>query len=220
MALLDRVATLIRANLNDLVEKAENPEKLLKQLLLDMQNQFLQVKTQVAISIAHQHLLEKQQRENFAAQQEWVRKAELAVEKGEEQLARIALERSLTYENAGRNFAQQLEDQSDQVHTLRDALHRLEQKMAETKARTDVLIAQHRRARVAMNSGATTLTEFHRDAAFDRVQSKVTAVEALGQGHLLAAGEANAERSLNQLETSDRVDQMLAQLKGRIAAAK
>ena len=56
MALLDRVATLVRANINDLIDKAEDPEKLLKQLLLDMQNQFMQVKTQVAIAIAGQHL--------------------------------------------------------------------------------------------------------------------------------------------------------------------
>ena len=63
MTLLDRVSTLIKANLNDLVDKAENPEKLLKQLLLDMQNQFMQVKTQVAIAITHRHLLEKKQQE-------------------------------------------------------------------------------------------------------------------------------------------------------------
>ena len=74
MPLLDRVTTLIKANLNDLVDKAENPEKLLKQLLLDMQNQFMQVKTQVAIAIADQHLLEKKQHENLEAQKEWMRK--------------------------------------------------------------------------------------------------------------------------------------------------
>ena len=64
MALLERVATLVRANLNDLVDKAEDPEKMIKQVILDMQNQLLQVKTQVAISIADQHVLEKKQKEN------------------------------------------------------------------------------------------------------------------------------------------------------------
>jgi len=108
MPLIDRVTTLIKANINDLVDKAEDPEKLLKQLLLDMQNQFMQVKTQVAIAIADQHLLEKKQQENLDAQKEWLRKAELAVKKNEEDLARIALERSLSYENAARNFAQQI----------------------------------------------------------------------------------------------------------------
>src|ERR1700733_4238801 len=88
MPLLDRVTTLIKANLNDLVDRAEDPEKLLKQLLLDMQNQFMQVKTQVAIAIADQHLLEKKQKESLNSQREWLRKAELALVKQEDALTR------------------------------------------------------------------------------------------------------------------------------------
>jgi phage shock protein A len=212
MALLDRVSTLIKANLNDLIDKAENPEKLLKQLLLDMQNQFMQVKTQVAIAVADQHLLEKKQRENLDAQKDWLRKAELAIQKNEEDLARIALERSLTYENAAGNFAEQIEDQSHQVRMLRDAMHRLEQKMTETKAKTDLLIAQHRRARLALRSGTNGVKEFESDAAFDRVQRKVAEADALGQGHLIAE-QANAGHRLAALEKSDQVDRLLADLK-------
>jgi phage shock protein A len=214
MARLERVGTLIRANLNDLVEKAENPEKLLKQLLLDMQNQFMQVKTQVAIAIADQHLLERKQKENLQAQHEWVHKAELAVAHQQEDLARLALERSLTFENAAVNFAQQIEDQSHQVHQLRDALHRLEQKMAETQAKADLLLAQHRRARVAAQTGATVSKEFEHEAAFYRLEARVSETEALGQGHLLAAAP-NTEQRLLQLEKSDRVDRLLAELKER-----
>jgi phage shock protein A len=81
MALLERVSTLVRANLNDLIDKAEEPEKMIKQVILDMQNQLLQVKTQVAIAIADQHLLEKKQKENGDKVAEWMRKAELAVDK-------------------------------------------------------------------------------------------------------------------------------------------
>ena len=81
MALLERVSTLVRANLNDLIDKAEEPEKMIKQVILDMQNQLLQVKTQVAIAIADQHLLEKKQKENEDKVAEWMRKAELAVDK-------------------------------------------------------------------------------------------------------------------------------------------
>src|SRR5580698_10496892 len=79
MALLERVGTLLRANLNDLIEKAEDPEKLLKQLILDMENQLMQVKTQVAIAIADQHVLDKKRKEHEDAVVEWKRKAELAV---------------------------------------------------------------------------------------------------------------------------------------------
>src|SRR4051812_40229433 len=123
MALLERVTTLIKANVNDLVSKAEHPEKLLKQLLLDMENQLMQVKTQVAIAIADQHLLEKKRKENLDTQQDWVRKAELALSKGDEVLARMALDRSLTYETAAQNFSQQVEDQAHQVELLKTALY-------------------------------------------------------------------------------------------------
>ena len=88
MALLERVSALIRANLNDLIDRAEDPQKMLKQVILDMQNQMLQVKTQVAIAIADEHLLRKKQKENEDKHAEWMRKAELAVDKKQEDLAR------------------------------------------------------------------------------------------------------------------------------------
>src|SRR5579884_363964 len=215
MPLLDRVLMLVRANINDLVDKAEDPEKLLKQLLLDMQNQFLQVKTQLAIAIANQHLLEKKQRENLDAQAEWVRKAELAVQKGEEDLARTALERSLSYESAARNYAEQIEDQAQQVQLLRDALHRLEQKMTETRSKTDLLIAQHRRARLAVRSGSDAMRQLESDGVFERLQQKVSAADADAYGQA-AANEPNAEQRLAELEKSDRVKQLLKELRSRV----
>ena len=214
MALLDRVTTLIKANLNDLIDKAEDPEKLLKQLLLDMQNQYMQVKTQVAIAIADQHLLGKKQQENLDSQKEWLRKAELALQKNEEQLARGAIERSLTFENAAQNFAQQLEDQSHSVQILRDALHRLEQKMTETKSKTELLIAQHRRARLAIRSGTGT-KEYQQDAAFDRARAKVAEEEARGLGQQVLGAMPELDQRMAALEKSDQVDRLLAELKGR-----
>jgi phage shock protein A len=77
MAVLDRVATLVRANLNDLIDRAEDPEKMIKQVILDMENQLLQVKTQVAVAMADQHLLRKKQQEQEDRAAEWMRKAEL-----------------------------------------------------------------------------------------------------------------------------------------------
>ena len=90
MALLERVSTLVRANLNDLVDQAEDPEKMIKQVILDMQNQLLQVKTQVAISIADQHVLEKKLKENDDSEKQWQRRAEMAVDQHDEPLARAA----------------------------------------------------------------------------------------------------------------------------------
>lgn len=214
MPLLDRVATLIKANINDLVDKAENPEKLVKQLLLDMQNQFVQVKTQLAIAIADQHLLGKRQQENLQQQQEWIGKAELALQKNQEDLARVALERSLSYENAAKNFSQQIEDQSQQVQQLRDALHRLEQKMTDTKAKSELLMAQHRRARLAARAGTTSVNEADHDAAFDRLKMKVIEAEAVGHGQL-AIGEPSIDQRFTAMERADQVDRLLRELKAR-----
>ena len=104
MALMDRVATLVRANLNDLLDKAENPEKMLKQVILDMENQFMQVKTQVAIALADLHLLEKKKTENGEKHAEWMHKAELAVDKKDDQLARAALERAVSFQLLADNY--------------------------------------------------------------------------------------------------------------------
>lgn len=214
MALLERVTTLIKANINDLVSKAEHPEKLLRQLLLDIENQYMQVKTQVAIAIADQHLLERKQKESLQAQTDWLRKAELALSKSDESLARLALERSLTEETAAHNYSQQIEDQAHQVDLLKTALHRLEQKMAETRTRTDLLVARHRRAKLAQRVGAGALEQFGNDMAFHRVSNGVEEAEAKGAGQL-AIAEPSAERKFEELERADRVDKLLAELKAK-----
>src|SRR5437660_12380226 len=108
MGLIERVGTLVRANLNDLIDRAENPSTMIKQVILDMENQLLQVKTQVAISIADQHMLEKKATENTGKAADWLRKAELAVDKGQDDLARAALERHQTSERTAQSFRQQV----------------------------------------------------------------------------------------------------------------
>src|SRR3974390_198006 len=104
MALLERVSTLIRANLNELIDKAENPETMIKQVILDMENQLLQVKTQVAVSIADQHMLEKKQQEAEESERQWRRRAEMAVDKSDDPLARSALERAMSYKQIAESF--------------------------------------------------------------------------------------------------------------------
>ena len=126
MGLLERVSTLIRANINDMVDRAEDPEKMIKQVILDMQNQMLQVKTQVAIAIADEHLLGKKLVENEAKHAEWMRKAELAVDKKQEELARAALERAVGYRNFKAEVAEEIEHQKQQVEQLRSAMRKLE----------------------------------------------------------------------------------------------
>src|SRR3989441_13313062 len=118
MGLLERVSTLIRANINDMVDRAEDPEKMIKQVILDMENQYLQVKTQVAVSIADQHMLEKKWRENEDSGKDWMRKAEIAGDKSEEDLGRAALDRFQTSQRLARSCREQGEDPKAHEETL------------------------------------------------------------------------------------------------------
>jgi len=216
MALLERVSTLIRANLNDLIDKAEEPEKMIKQVILDMQNQLLQVKTQVAIAIADQHLLEKKKKENQEKEAEWLRKAELALDKKEDDLARAALERSLSYKASAASFAEQVSDQTVQVENLKSALRKLEQKLDEARSKSDVLIAQHRRARALDKAGdaRVAMGNAENSNAFDRMKSKVLQNEAFSQAKAELTGDTMEDR-LASLERQDEVDRLLAELKSK-----
>jgi len=219
MALLERVATLVRANLNDIIDKAEEPEKMIKQVILDMQNQLLQVKTQVAIAIADQHLLEKKQKENQEKSADWTRKAELAVDKKDDELARAAIERSMSYRSLAENFAEQVADQSVQVENLKSALRKLEQKLAEAQAKSDVLIAQHRRARALNKAGDARMAigNSSNAAAFDRMKGKVQRSEALSQAKAELTGDSVEDR-LASLEKQEEVTRLLAELKAKRGA--
>ena len=219
MALLERVSTLVRANLNDLIDKAEEPEKMIKQVILDMQNQLLQVKTQVAIAIADQHLLENKQKENADKVAEWMRKAELAVDKKQDDLARASLLRVESYRELSENFAQQVADQKAQVENLKSALHQLDRKLTEAQAKADVLIAQNRRARaVGKASDARTASgDGSKTAAFDRMKRKVARSEAVSQAKSEIAGE-NIDDRLAALEKEDRIEQLLVELKSKRGA--
>src|SRR6059036_3417878 len=216
MALLERVSTLVRANLNDLIDRAEHPEKMIKQVILDMQNQLLQVKTQVAIAIADQHLLEKKQKENEDKVAEWMRKAELAVDKKQDDLARAALERVESYRDLSEGFAQQVKDQKAQVENLKTALRQLEQKLTEAQAKSDLLIAQHRRARAVgkAHDARIVIGDHSKSAAFDRMKRKVAHNEAVSQAKS-ELGADDVEDRFMAMEKSDRIEQLLAEMKVR-----
>lgn len=216
MALLERVSTLVRANLNDLIDKAENPEIMIKQLILDMQNQLLQVKTQVAISIADQHVLEKKLKESEESEKQWHRRAELAVDKKDDALARSAIERSMSYKSTAESFRQQVEDQKTQVENLKSALLKLQQKHAEAQAKSDMLIAQHRRSRAMgkAHEAGKTMGDQSNAAAFDRMKHKVQHTEATAQAMADLAAD-NVEDKFAALEKQDEINRLLDELKAK-----
>ncbi len=219
MALLERVSTLVRANINDLVDRAEHPEKMIKQVILDMQNQFLQVKTQVAIAIADQHLLDKKRKENEDKVAEWMRKAELAVDKKQDDLARAALQRVESYRDLSEGYAQQVADQKAQVENLKTALRQLEQKLTEAQAKADLLIAQHRRARAVSKASDAKMASGNGSsgAAFDRMKHKVAHSQASSQAKSEMAAD-DVEDRLAALEKEDRIEQLLGELKTKRGA--
>ncbi len=218
MPLLERVSTLLRANLNDLLEKAEDPEKLAKQIILDLENQLLQVKTQVAFAIADQHRLLKQQREHEVAEAKWRQNAELAVNKGEDDLARAALEQSLSHSRSAAAFAQQHAEQTAETDTLRTAFSKLQAKLTETQARVELLLAQHRRHRAAAARRPTEplVSAATASGRLSRLQSAVasqmdTAIEQR-TAHALASGEQLEDR-FQSMKQSDQVEALLQELK-------
>ena len=221
MALMERVAMLLRANINDLIDRAEDPEKMMRQLVLDMENQLLQLKTQVAMALADQHLLEKKAREQEDAVANWQRKAELAVSKSDDQLARAALERALSHENMLKAFREQVADQAAESEALRGTYTKLQGKLAETQAHCELLIAQHRRAKMvkkateaqaAAQNGASGVlharTVSRMKARIDNAEARNHAAKELMSGESL-------EARFEALEQEDRVEQLLNELKSR-----
>ena len=216
MGLLERVSTLIRANLNDMIDRAEDPEKLIKQVILDMDNQYLQVKTQVAVSIADQHMLEKKLRENEDAGRDWMRKAELAVEKQQDDLARAALDRFQTSQKLALSYREQVDDQKLQVETLKNALIKLEQKLDEAKAKRDLFLARHRRG-VALGKAAraqSAIGDNSRSAAFDRLLDRVNHTEAIASAEVELFNE-NAGERLARLDRDSEIERLLSELKSK-----
>jgi phage shock protein A len=217
MSLLERVSTIIRANLNDLIDKAEDPEKMIRQVIVDMQNQLIQVKTQVALALAAQHLLEKKHGETEALDADWMRRAELAVDKKEDELAKASIERSLSYRQLAENYRLNVADQKIEVENLKSALHKLEQKLSEAQAKADLLISRHRRSRVLgkardIQMAASNSAE---SGTFDRMKHKVVYEEAISQAKGELAGEDALDDKIAALEKEDRVNQLLAEIKNR-----
>ena len=212
MALLERVSTLLRANLNDMIDRAEDPGKMLKQLLLDMDNQLLQVKTQVAIAIADQHLLEAKVAEHEATIASWRRKAQLALDKNDEPLARAALERTLQSEQLLSGYQKQLDDQRLETESLRDNYTRLQAKLEETRAEGELLMAQQRRAR----NGTTPTKTLPTGRVIARLKDTITHNEATKTAtrSLDTPGQTIEDR-FRTLERDERIDALLDELKSQ-----
>jgi len=199
MGIFSRIGTLFKSNINDAISKAEDPEKMLNQVVLDMQNQLVEAKRQVAVSIADQKRLEKQRDEQGDLGQEWERKAMLAVRAGDENLAKEALKRKAEHDAQFAEFGKQAQLQKDAVDKLKDQLRTLNDKIEEAKRKKNILIARQKRAE-AQQTIQNTMSGLSDTGAFDtfeRMSTKVDQIEA----------EAEATTELGNELTGDTLQQ-------------
>ncbi len=220
MGLFDRISRVVRANLNDMVSKAEDPEKVLEQSIIDMQEDLIQLRQAVAQAIASQKRTEQQFNQNQSQANSWQQRAQLAMQKGDENLAREALVRKKGYVDTANSLQAQLNGQSTQTDQLKRSLIALEGKISEAKTKKNMLKAraQAAKAQEQLQSAVNTIGTSSAMAAFERMEEKVLNAEARAQ----AAGEiagADLENQFAQLEASSGVEDELAALKMQIGGA-
>lgn len=226
MGIFSRLGTLLKSNLNDLISKAEDPEKMLNQVLLDMQQQLVEAKKQVAVAIADEKRLQKQFETEGEKAKEWERKAMMAVRAGDDVLAKEALVRKQEHDNVSGQYQQQWMAQKAAVDKLKDALRLLNNKIEEAKRKKNLLIARKKRAE-AQSTIARTMSGLSDTSAFetfDRMSQKIDQLEAEAEAGAELAGELsgdNLESKFQQLEASGGGvgDQALADLKAKMGLA-
>jgi phage shock protein A len=217
MGLFDRISRVLRSNVNAVVSASEDPEKLLEQTVVDMQEDLVKLRQAVAGAIASQKRLEQQHNQAQTQSDEWYRRAQLALQKGDENLAREALARKQTFASTATSLKQQLDQSSGQVETMRKGMMGLESKIAEAKTKKDMLKA---RARAAKATEQITQAMGQIDTAsamstFDRMEEKVLELEAKSAAVSELAGDSLAEK-FAALEAGGDVDFELAQLKAEL----
>jgi len=216
MNLLERVLTLVRANLNTMVEKAEDPEKVLQQLQLDMRNQLVQVKTQVATAIAESHKLQNRSKEKTAEADVWMHKAEQAIQQNNDEAARAALLRYNDIIRLAQRYQYQQKEQEELVLTMRRALRQLEAKLSEVETTIDLLLARKRNAllqqRVFDTLSKTGNPKDKERAA--RAQDAVLEAEARARA-LADLHQRDPEVQLDQLSAEQVVERQLRDLKAK-----
>lgn len=225
MGILSRMKTVFKSEVNAALDKVEDTEKMLDQTVLDMQQQLAKAKQQVAVAIADEKRLERQYKENQAQAESWMEKAKLAVQKGNDELAKAALERKTEYEGLAAEYKKQWEAQKASVEKLKASLRELERKIDEARRQKDLLIARNKRAKAQKQIHQTMAGMATNAGAFDtfeRMKRKVENEEARAEAVAEMAtetGDASLEREFAELEKSS-VDDELASLKAQLSGTE
>mgnify|MGYP002777002217 CR=1 FL=1 len=219
MGLLDRIGRAIRANINHLVGQAEDPEKILEQTVLEMQDDLIQLRQAAASAIATLKRSERQAQQAQSAADEWYRRAQLALSKGDENLARQALEKRKTYVETAKAFATQLEQQTTIVSNLKQNMRSLESKLAEAKTKKDMYIARARSAAATEKLHQMT-SRYNPTGAlstFDRMEEKILQMEARA-GAIAELNSNELEQKFAALEAGGDIDTELDAMKAKLIA--
>jgi phage shock protein A len=221
MGIFSRLAQLIRSNLNDLISRSEDPEKMLNQVVLDMNNQLVEAKKQVAASIADEKRLAKQFEQETANAQEWERRAMMALRAGNEELAKEALGRKREHDELAATFKEQWTKQKTAVDQLKKALRLLNDKIEEAKRKKNVLIARKKRAEAqkAIQETMSGLRDQSAFETFDRMSQKIDQIEAEAEAQTELADEYTGDTlasQFTQLERSHSADEDLVALKRKM----
>ncbi len=217
MGFFDRLSRLLRANLNDLVSKAEDPVKILDQAVADMQDDLVKLRQAVAMAIASQKRLKNQAEQAESQARTWYERAELALKKNEDELAREALTRRKTFQETATALGKQVQNQDAQVETLKKSLVALEGKIAEARTKKDMLKAraQAAQAQQQLQNAVGSMGTNSAMSAFERMEDKVQSLEASSQAAAELAG-ADLDSQFAALEGSDDVDDELAALRKQV----
>jgi len=217
MGLFDRVSRVVRANLNDLVSKAEDPEKILEQTITDMQEDLVQMRQAVASAIASQKRTQQQYNQAQTEATNWQQRAQLALQKGDETLAREALLRKKTNSETAASLKTQLDQQVTMVDTLKRNLIALEGKISEAKTKKDMLKARAGAAKAneQLQKVVGNMSTGSAMAAFDRMEEKGITMEARSQAAEELAG-SDLESQFDMLESGNDVDDELAAMKAQL----
>ena len=223
MGIFDRLKTVISSNINDLINKAENPEKMLNQLIVDMNQQMLESKKSVAMAIADEKKLERELVEQKRVAGEWERKAIIAVKANRDDLAKEALGRKQEAENYYNQLKPQWDSQKVAVEKLKETLRQLQNKIDEASRKKNILVARAKRAEAqekihkTMSSISGSTSAFD---TFDRMAKKVDELEARAeaQGELADLSQsASLENEFAKLEASGAgSDLLLEELKRKM----
>lgn len=219
MGIMDRVSRLVRANVNDLIDQAEDPEKMIDQILRDMQGGITSARAQVASMIAQEKELEADVRENEELSSEWGEKARRAVAAGKDDLAREALRRK---HDATGNLTLYKEQHDVQQHTvakLKQQLQLLESKYQSTLSQRDSLIARQRRAKATQQVAerVTTLSPFDASSELDRMERKIRSNESHAAA-TIEMQDTSVDAQFRELDYDVDIEQELEALKGGSSA--